>query len=109
MASTRVEELIARWRTEDGVRRRRLVLETLRMNDGWAAALAGFPGASEVPGDRDLRRIDLRNLAPARAPPAPAWLAHAPLAGPRLDGAHLDGARLVNASLVRCQARRAVF
>lgn len=53
------DECVARWMTPEGVHRRRRVLEMLRVGDErWPETLIGFPGASEVEHNQDLRGLD---------------------------------------------------
>lgn len=82
-------ELLARWNTPDGRRRRERLL-TLGLRGSWREVLAGFPGTAELGDNRgDLRGIDLSGEE----------LPEADLVRARLDGARLDDCGLVEAQL----------
>lgn len=87
-------ELLDRWNTPDG-RRRRERLVTLGLRGSWREVLAGFPGTAEL-GDNlgDLRGIDLSGEELNKAD-----LVRARLDGARLDDCGLSEARLELATL----------
>lgn len=107
-------ELLARWNTPDG-RRRRERLVTLGLRGSWREVLAGFPGTAEL-GDNlgDLRGIDLSgeelpeaDLVRARLDGArldDCGLSEARLDLATLSGASLSWARMERASLMACVA-----
>ncbi len=107
-------ELIARWHTPDGLRRRERLL-ALQLRGPWREVLAGFPGSAEL-GDNlgDLRGIDLSqeelfsaDLERARLDGArleDCGLEEARLDFATLSGASLAWARLDRTSLVACVA-----
>jgi hypothetical protein len=83
----RADELVARWNTPDGQRRREQLI-AMELRGPWREVLAGFPG-TEALGDNlgDLRGIDLTGQE----------LAGADLVRARLDGARLDDCGLQEA------------
>jgi hypothetical protein len=93
-------ELISRWSTPDGRRRRERLVE-FGLRGPWQEALRGFSGGS---GDEraDLRGIDLSGL---RLPGAE--LTRVRLEGARLEGCHLVEARLDLADLSGASLARA--
>lgn len=107
-------ELITRWNTPDGLRRRERLL-ALQLRGPWREVLAGFAGSAEL-GDNpgDLRGIDLSqeelsgaDLVRARLDGArleDCGLVEARLDFATLSGASLAWARLDRASLVACVA-----
>lgn len=107
-------ELISRWQTPEGLRRRERLL-ALGLRGPWREVLAGFPGTAEL-GDNlgDLRGIDLSqeelhgaDLVRARLDWArleDCGLTEARLDFATLSGASLAWARLDGASLVACVA-----
>ncbi|WP_224246854.1 pentapeptide repeat-containing protein [Hyalangium gracile] len=110
-------ELVSRWNTPDGLRRRARLLE-LGLRGPWRSVLAGFAATAEL-GDNlgDLRGIELsqQELPGAdllRARLDGANLEDADLAGARLElatlsGASLNWATLDRANLLACVALEA--
>ncbi|QDE87184.1 hypothetical protein BHS07_22110 [Myxococcus xanthus] len=95
-------ELIERWQTADGQRRRSELLQ-MGLRGNWPEALSGFVATSEL-GDnpRDLRGIDLSGQDLASAD-----LVRARLEGARLDGSGLEYAQLDLATLTGASLRLA--
>ncbi|NMO14411.1 pentapeptide repeat-containing protein [Pyxidicoccus fallax] len=85
----RADELVARWNTADGQRRRERLI-SMGFQGPWREVLAGFPGTESL-GDNlgDLRGIDLTQQE----------LTGADLVRARMDGARLDDCGLQEARL----------
>ncbi|MCP3137586.1 pentapeptide repeat-containing protein [Pyxidicoccus xibeiensis] len=85
----RAEQLVARWNTPDGQRRREQLM-AMGLCGAWRDVLAGFPGTEALGDNRgDLRGIDLTQQE----------LSGADLVRARLDGALLDDCGLQEARM----------
>ena len=94
------DDLKRRWDTDDGTRRKALVVKHLLARDpAWPRDLDGFAGADEVGDAEDLRGVDFSGLDLAGLDLSHVRLDYALLDRCDLSGARLQAARLPHASL----------
>ena len=99
------ELLTERWKTQDGQRRLKAVVETARNDRDWGRILEGFPFVDELRTARDLRYADLAGVNLVGADLRETILRKANLDKANLSRARLAGSDLSWADLIRTDLR----
>ena len=98
------EQLRERWKTEDGQRRLKAIVDALKAKKHWESILAGFPYVEEVKNGRDLRGAD-----PVKAKLVSADLSEGDFSGANLKRANLSEADLSEADFSEANLKRAIL